>query len=101
MIHRLQKRQERKPQEFVASAQAKEVFLVGSFNDWDPRALPMRRKSKGEWQVNLKLEPGRYEYKFVVDGEWCCAPDCDQPYDGCPHCVRNEFGTMNRVLHVW
>ncbi len=101
MINRMQKQQEHIPQEFIARVRAKEVFLAGSFNDWNPKALPMRRRTKGEWRATLRLEPGRYEYKFVVDGEWRCAPDCDRPYGGCPNCVQNKFGTMNRVLHVW
>ncbi len=81
------------------SETASAVFLAGSFNNWSPTATPMKRDSAGNWMVSLPLAPGRYEYKFVLDGEWCCEPGCK--YTGhCPHCIVNEFGTMNRVLEV-
>lgn len=75
------------------------VFIAGTFNDWNPEATPMKRAPSGRWRVALQLPPGRHEFKFIVDGEWCCAPAChgDEP---CPQCVPNEHGTMNRVLEV-
>lgn len=80
------------------SAQA--VFLAGSFNGWDPAATPLAKDAEGNWGVTVDLPPGRYEFKFVVDGEWCCEPGCDEPNHGCPNCVPNPFGTMNRVIEV-
>lgn len=52
--------------------------------------------------LSLKLAPGRYEHKVVVDGEWCCEPGCTvlSVECPCPHCIMNDFGTMNRVLEV-
>lgn len=79
---------------------AKAVFLTGSFNDWSPTATPMTRDNPGHWTVSLPLAPGHYEYKFIVDGEWCCEPGCTYKEVHCPHCTMNEFGTMNRVLEV-
>lgn len=79
---------------------AKEVFVAGTFNDWNPRSHPLTRTGDGNWVRTLDLPAGRYEYKFVIDGEWCCEPRCDKAYEGCPKCVANQFGTMNRVLVV-
>jgi hypothetical protein len=79
---------------------AREVFVAGTFNDWNPKSHPLKRTGDGQWVLTLDLPPGRYEYKFVIDGEWCCEQGCDKPYDGCPNCVANQFGTMNRVLVV-
>lgn len=79
---------------------AEAVFLAGSFNDWDPTATPMARGDGGDWTASLKLAPGRYEYKFVVDGEWCCEPGCTAVKVECPRCIMNDFGTMNRVLEM-
>ena len=76
------------------------VYLAGTFNGWDPVATPLTRRADGTWAVALDLPPGRYEYKFVVDGRWCCDPGCDEPSEGCPKCVPNSFGTMNRVVEV-
>ena len=76
------------------------LFLAGSFNNWSPKTTPMTRDNRGHWTVSLPLAPGRYEYKFVVDGEWCCEPGCTYKEVHCPHCTMNEFGTMNRVVEV-
>ena len=76
------------------------VFLAGSFNDWSQTATPMKKGKDGQWSASLPLAPGRYEYKFVVDGEWCCEPGGTSETVHCTHCVMNEFGTMNRVLEV-
>ena len=79
---------------------AHEVYLAGSFNGWSPTETPMTRDNGGYWTVALPLAPGRYEYKFVVDGEWCCEPGCTSEEVHCGNCVINEHGTMNRVLQV-
>lgn len=81
---------------------ASAVFVAGTFNEWNTSATPLERDKNGTWTAKLDLTPGRYEYKFLVDGEWCCEPGCKDaaacPH--CPRCVGNEFGTMNRVMEV-
>ncbi len=84
----------------VAAANAQAVYLAGSFNDWKPDTLPMTKDAHGLWTCDLTLPAGPYEYKFVIDDQWCCELGCDRPYSGCPKCVPNEFGTMNRVIEV-
>lgn len=79
---------------------AAHVSIAGTFNDWCANSHLMKKGANGKWAAKIKLAPGRYEYKFVVDGEWCCEPGCDGPHAGCPACVGNEFGTMNRVIDV-
>ena len=76
------------------------VFLAGTFNGLDPKATPMTKNADGNWDVFVALAPGRYEFKFLVDGTWCCEPGCDGHYVGCPKCTPNSFGTMNRVIGV-
>ena len=49
---------------------ANEVFLVGSMNDWNTTANPMNKTNGGLWEITLQLDPGKYTYKFVVDGTW-------------------------------
>lgn len=44
------------------------VSLRGSFNNWGE--TPMERQDDGSWSVTLDLDPGEYEYKFYIDGEW-------------------------------
>ena len=65
---------------------AKQVFVAGTFNDWKPDELKMRRRTKGQdvfFRV-LDLPPGTHEYKFVVDGEW--------QLDAHAPSAPNEFG---------
>lgn len=78
---------------------AQVVLVAGTFNDWHPEATPMVRGEEGEWTVALDIPPGRYEFKFVVDGQWCCEPGRDDANTEC-ECVPNPFGTMNRVLKI-
>jgi len=53
---------------------ADEVKLVGSFNDWDMYNLDMKRTSQG-WEKTINLQPGKYLYKFIVDGNWIRDPN--------------------------
>ena len=76
-----------------SAPEAKEVSLVGNFNRWDSQANPMKKDKKGIWKVTLSLEPGRYEYRFFVDGNWENDPSCSSR-------VANEFGGENCVRIV-
>lgn len=78
--------------EFPAS-EAQEVYLAGDFNDWDSSANAMKKDKKGLWKTTLSLKPGRYEYRFLVDGNWENDPSC-------AGCVPNEFGSQNCVRIV-
>ena len=91
-----------KPVEFSCHApKAKAVFVAGTFNDWKPDAAPLHHDlASGDWKGSVALPAGKHEYKFVVDGQWCCEPGCEHAYQGCSKCVPNELGTMNRVLEV-
>lgn len=53
---------------------AGQVMLSGSFNNWSPGALAMKRTDSG-WIAQLKLGPGKYWYKFIEDGNWITDPD--------------------------
>lgn len=80
--------------------EAKEVFVAGTFNEWKPDSIPLLREEGGKWTTKLSLAPGNYEFKFIVDGQWCCEAGYEQEYSGCKKCCPNEMGTMNRVLEV-
>lgn len=60
----------------LKAADAKEAYLVGDFNQWNPTVEPMVREGD-EFVVRLFLVAGTYRYKFVVDGE--TIPDPDNP----------------------
>jgi chromosome partitioning protein len=47
------------------------VQLAGNFNNWNPEKEPLFNLSgQGLWQKTVHLPPGRYEYKYVIDGNW-------------------------------
>lgn len=71
--------------------EAKSVSLAGDFNNWDVNSTPLKKDAKGMWKKSLSLAPGRYEYKFFVDGDWKEDPKCSSS-------VSNIFGTQNSVL---
>lgn len=73
---------------------AQRVFLAGTINDWKPDATPMDRGEDDKWIATLDLPTGRHEFKFVVDGVWCCEIDCHANSE-CPQCVPNDVVTMN------
>ena len=74
-----------------AGPEAKDVSLVGSFNNWDERRA-LKKDRQGNWKTWMMLVPGRYEYRFLVDGKWC-----NDPGEGC---VANPFGSENSVRNV-
>ena len=53
------------------------IFLAGDFNDWSETATRMNEKD-GLYEVNLDLEPGKYGYKFLVDGKWIINENVDE-----------------------
>lgn len=77
----------------IPAPDAKRVVLVGDFNSWDPKGIPMRREANGLWSIEVSLSSGRYEYKFIVDDQWRIDPANSQT-------ITNSFGTQNSVKQV-
>jgi len=76
------------------NADAARVSLVGDFNNWDPRATPLRQETGGVWSIVVPLAPGRHVYSFVVDGtEWV-------PDSAAARAPDSEFGGANSVVLV-
>jgi hypothetical protein len=72
---------------------AQQVYVAGSFNNWKPDTTPLAALGNGRWKGDLKLGPGRYEYLFVVDGQWRPDPNARET-------VLNPFGGRNSVVMV-
>jgi 5'-AMP-activated protein kinase regulatory beta subunit len=88
-----QKIQQRRWTFSLDAAEAKEVILMGDFNNWSPEKHPMQRDENGMWNKVVMLSPGNYEYKFLVDGKWKEDPRND-------HLSPNCFGTYNNVIKL-
>ena len=53
----------------VPALDAESVAVVGDFNAWE--ATPLSDDNQdGIWTASIPLDPGRYEYAFVIDGRW-------------------------------
>lgn len=72
---------------------AKEVFLAGDFNDWNPSEYRLRRYKNGIYKKKLQLKPGQYQYLFRVDGEWRTDPEHNDR-------TSNPFGSENSVITI-
>jgi len=73
--------------------EAGSVCLAGTFNDWNPHVSPLKNVHNGAWSLRLLLAPGRYEYRFLVDGQWRMDPRARQQ-------VTDFCGGMNSVVTV-
>jgi 5'-AMP-activated protein kinase regulatory beta subunit len=69
---------------------ARQVFVAGSFNKWTPSKL--HRSGSGTFSTNINLPPGRYLYRFLVDGQTRHDPDMASEAD--------EKGIISNVLVI-
>jgi 1,4-alpha-glucan branching enzyme len=72
---------------------ARSVAVVGDFTGWQQAPVALKKDKGGTWKKTVSLSPGRYEYRLLVDGQWCDDPQCTdrQP---------NQFGTENCVCTI-
>ena len=75
----------------VEALSAERVQLLGDFNGWTLEGSEMHRHGRF-WRKVLNLEPGRYLYRFLVDGSWQSDP-LNATVEPCP-------GGYNSVLVV-
>jgi chromosome partitioning protein len=71
----------------------REIRVAGDFNGWQPDAGVETDHRGGAPVKILRLPPGVYQYRLIVDGRWCEDPSN-------PRFVTNEFGEINSVLEV-
>jgi len=73
---------------------AQSVQIAGDFNNWQPERHIMEKVGDtGVWQTQMKLDPGRYRYRLVVDGQWQ-----QDPYNELTE--MNPFGGFNSVVEI-
>ncbi len=78
----------------LSAEQESQVYVAGTFNNWSPTATPLEYHPEiGHFRTSLHLPKGRYEYRFVVNGDWVTDPQCAE-------WAANEFGSLNSVIHV-
>ena len=72
---------------------AQRVQIAGDFNGWSSLSTPLMAGDNGKWTTKLALPPGRYRYRFVVDGKWT-----NDPHNG--QVETNEYGELNNIVEV-
>ena len=73
---------------------ARDVQIAGDFSDWKPlNSLQVKQGKEGVWRVKLALNPGSYQYKYIVDGQWKIDPNNHDV-------VTSEEGVSNSSLRV-
>ena len=68
------------------------VEVAGDVNGWTPSNSPMEFKD-GKWHKTFLLNPGRYQYQLIVDGNWMLDP-------ANPTKVENGMGGFNSEMNV-
>jgi chromosome partitioning protein len=72
---------------------ASKVLVAGEFNSWSPMSTPLRMEEPGIWRTSLPLKPGRYRYRYIVDGKWQTDPHNDRV-------ESNQFGEVDNIIDV-
>lgn len=79
----------------VAAADADEVKVVGTFNNWDTNVGSLKKLKNGTFKGTVDLETGNsYEFKYIIDGVYVNDADADDY-------LWNDFASSeNGVLNL-
>lgn len=79
----------------IEAADAKKVSVVGSFNEWNAKATPLKKLKNGTFKGTVDLDQDNsYEFKYIVDGEFINDSAADAY-------VWNDFASAdNSVVNV-
>jgi len=78
---------------FAKVLDANDVRITGDFTEWTRGGIPLWNDGDGSWRTMLSLNPGVYEYRMVIDGDWA-------DHDEARVRVSNPFGGENCILTV-
>ncbi|MEN0049221.1 MAG: helix-hairpin-helix domain-containing protein [Bacteroidota bacterium] len=76
---------------------AKEVVVLGDFNNWDRKGVTMSSKN-GHYQTTMELNAGRYEFRYLIDqdrweNDWAADAYVASPFTG----IENSVITLDTV----
>jgi chromosome partitioning protein len=70
------------------------VCIAGTWNNWSPELHQMKRNDAlGVYELCLRLEPGRHQYRLVLDGQWTADPHNESA-------ELNPFGEATSIIEV-
>ncbi len=76
---------------FKPAKAVKTVLVAGDFNGWQP--MSMKKQTDGSFVRDVPANQRKFEYKFIVDGQWISDPDNSQ-------WARNPYGTFNSIGRI-
>jgi chromosome partitioning protein len=80
----------------IEAPDAQRVQLAGDFNDWALDGNEMEAVGR-VWKKVVKLPPGRYRYRYVVDGRWQNDP-LNAAVEPSPYGGQNSILVMDETL---
>jgi 1,4-alpha-glucan branching enzyme len=79
--------------ELPADAVTGQAVIFGDFNGWH-NGTAMKRRKDGSYSATVKLDPGRYRYRYLIDGvHWENDWNADEY-------VPNDYGSDDSVVEV-
>ena len=73
---------------------ADRIYVAGTFNDWNERAIPLVQARDGVWRATVDLPAGqRHEFRYLIDGRW----QTDYHADGF---TDNIYGSHNSMVDL-
>ncbi len=80
--------------ELPPSVEAADVVVCGDFNGWGDEPMPLARRKDGRFSATVTLPPGRYRFRYLVDGErWENDWSADEY-------VANDYGSDDSVVSI-
>jgi hypothetical protein len=71
----------------------KEVYVIGSWDDWASKNQLVFSKIAKNYKISLKLKPDTYFYKYIVDGNYVLADHQDTADE-------DQFGNINHKVVI-
>lgn len=77
----------------TVAKKAKNVHVVGEFNNWSKTATPMKRLKDGTFVLTMDLKTGReYQYRYLIDentweNDWDADKYVPSLFGGCENSV--------------
>ena len=79
----------------VAAEEAKNVEVVGSFNEWNAEATPLKKLKNGTFKGTFDLPmENSYEFRYIVDGNFINDEAADR------YQWNDYAGTENAVIEL-
>ncbi|BBM99425.1 hypothetical protein MPTK1_1g21210 [Marchantia polymorpha subsp. ruderalis] len=72
---------------------AQSVEVAGLDVGWYERVAFTKNQEDGHWYLERDLPVGKYEFKYIVDGNWCTNPDASSTQP-------NNDGHVNNFIEV-